>query len=389
MLANLRKSKVVVLQMKVLIEPKPHKMVNTFLLFFIVHSMQIGVGIQGFQRIIYLEAKHDAWISVILGGIATAIVGFVMVKTLAAYESSDLFGIQYDVMGRWIGNFLNFLFVLYFLGAFHIIVRNYIEVIQAWIFPEVPNWLLALTLVYLVYYGLNGGLRTIVGVSFFSVVLSLWLILMLAYPFQFANWNYLFPILESSLTEIAMGAKQMTFTAIGFEIILVIFPFLKEKEKVHKHMQLGLLFTTVLYLALMVVSLAYFSGGQLERTIWGTLSLFKIVRFPFIERFEYVAITFWILLVLPNLMLYLWAATRGVSRMLNKKEKKVGWFLLAIIYITLVYPLNRTQINMMNDYFAQGAFYLIFGYPFLLYAAVVVKKKFFRKKGGANAENHH
>lgn len=182
--------------MKVLIEPKPQNLVNTFLLFFIVHSMQLGVGIQGFQRIIYLEAKQDAWISVIISGTASAMVGFVMVKTLAVYASSDLYGIQYDVFGKWLGNSINLVFALYSLGGFHVIVRNYIEVIQAWIFPELPNWMLSFTLVFLVFYGLNGGLRTIVGVSFFSVILSLWLIFLLAYPFQFANWDYYSPYLN-------------------------------------------------------------------------------------------------------------------------------------------------------------------------------------------------
>jgi spore germination protein (amino acid permease) len=374
--------------MKVLIEPKPQNMVNTFLLIFVVHSMQLGVGIQGFQRIIYLEAKHDAWISVILSGVASAIVGFVMVKILAAYACSDLYGIQYDVFGKWLGNSMNIIFVLYSLGGFHVIIRNYIEVIQAWMFPELPNWLLSFTLVFLVFYGLNGGLRTIVGVSFFSVTLSLWLILMLAYPFQFTNWDYLFPLFESSVTEILKGAKQMTFTIIGFEIIYVIYPFLKEKDKVHRHMQYGLLFTTILYLGLMVVSLAYFSGGQLERTIWGTLSLFKIVRFPFIERFEYVAITFWVLLILPNLMFYLWSASRGIARIFGKKEKKINWLFLLVLYLSLLYPMNRMEINMLNDYFAQGAFYTVFCYPFLLYLAVLIKKKLFQKKGGSsNAES--
>lgn len=372
--------------MKIHIEPKPHNMVNTFLLIFVIHSMQVGVGIQGFQRIIYMEAKHDAWISVILSGAATAIIGFIMVKTLSFYENSDLYGIQYDVLGKWLGNLINILFVLYFLGGFHIIVRNYIEVIQAWVFPEVPNWLLALTLVYLVYYGLNGGLRTVVGVSFFSVILSLWLNLLLAYPIQFANWDYLFPLLEASITDMLRGAKQMTFTVIGFEIIYVIYPFLKEKDRVHKYMQYGLWFTTLLYLALMVVSLAYFSGGQLERTIWGTLSLFKIVRFPFIERFEYVAITFWVLLILPNLMLYMWAASRGLSRIFNKKEQKVSRILLLFVFLTLLYPLNRVQINMFNDHFAKIALYIVFVYPVLLFGTVLIKKKFFRKKDEANAQ---
>lgn len=374
--------------MKIHIEPKPQNMVNTFLLIFVIHSMQVGVGIQGFQRIIYMETRHDAWVSVILSGGATAIIGFIMVKTLSVYENSDLYGIQYDVLGKWLGNLINILFVLYFLGGFHVIVRNYIEVIQAWVFPEVPTWLLSLTLVYLVYYALNGGLRTVVGVSFFSVVLSLWLILLLAYPFQFTNWDYLFPMFEASITEMVRGAKQMTFTVIGFEIIYVIYPFLKEKDHVHKYMQYGLGFTTILYLMLMVVSLAYFSGGQLERTIWGTLSLFKIVRFPFIERFEYVAITFWVLLILPNLMLYMWAATRGISRIFNKKEQKVSWILLTFIFLTLLYPLTRIQINLLNDYFARGALYIVFAYPLLLFGAVLIKKKFFRKKDETNAQKN-
>ena len=178
----------------------------------------------------------------------------------------------------------------------------------------------------------------------------------------------------------------MTFTVIGFEIIYVIYPFLKEKDRVHKYMQYGLGFTTILYLALMVVSLAYFSGGQLERTIWGTLSLFKIVRFPFIERFEYVAITFWVLLILPNLMLYMWAATRGISRIFNKKEQKVSWVLLLFIFLTLLYPLSRVQINLFNDYFARGALYIVFAYPLLLFGVVLIKKKLFGKKDEANAQ---
>lgn len=366
--------------MKVLINPKPQTLVNAFLLVFIIHSMQIGVGIQGFQRVIYLEAKQDAWISVVISGILTAVIGWVMVKTLELYQSADLYGIQYDVFGKWLGNLLNLIFVLYFLGGFYVIIRNYIEVIQAWIFPELPTWFLSISLMFLVSYAISGGFRTIVGVSFFSIVLSLWLILMLTYPFQFANWDYLLPIFEARLTEILSGAKQMTFTVIGFEIIYAVYPFIKEKEKVNKFMQLGLFLTTILYLALMIVSLAYFSGGQLERTIWGTLSLFKIVRFPFIERFEYVAISFWALIILPNMILYLWAGSRGLGRIFGKSAKKMSWVLMPVLFITLQFSFTRTEINLINDYYAKIAFYIVYIYPFALYGMALIKKKFFSKR---------
>jgi spore germination protein (amino acid permease) len=368
--------------MKVLIHPKPQSLIGAILIFFVVHSMQIGVGVQGFQRVIFLEAKHDAWISVLISGAVTHIIAWIMIKTLMLYDSADLYGIQYDIFGRWLGNLLNLLFVLYCLGAFYVIIRNYIEVIQAWVFPDLSTWFISITILFLVAYGLSGGLRTIVGVSFFSIVLSLWIIFLLAFPLQFANFDYLFPILEASFREILMGAKQMTFTVIGFEIIYSVYPFVKEKEKVNKYLQLGLLFTTLLYLALMLVSLSYFSAGQLTRAIWGTLSMFKIVRLPFIERFEYVAITYWVLLILPNLMLYLWAASRGIGRMFNKSEKKIGWMFITLIFFSLLIPLTRVGINNANNYFSKAAFYMVYCYPILLYIAAMIKKRFFKKQGG-------
>ncbi|UZM97714.1 spore germination protein [Lysinibacillus sp. MHQ-1] len=87
------------------IQLNPKEMINAYLLFFVVHSAQIGVGIQGFQRIIYQDARQDAWISVLIAGIATHIVTFCMIKTLDIYGSHDLYGIQQDIFGKWMGNF--------------------------------------------------------------------------------------------------------------------------------------------------------------------------------------------------------------------------------------------------------------------------------------------
>ncbi|WP_035319508.1 GerAB/ArcD/ProY family transporter [Metabacillus indicus] len=357
------------------IKPKPQELIPALLVFFIIHSAQLGVGVQGYQRIIYQASKQDAWISVILSGAATCIIGFIMLKTLSKYETADIYFIHNDIFGKWIGFLFNTTYVVYCLGALLTILRNYIEVVQAWMFPELPTWFLAFTLMVLVLYGVLGGLRVVVGVSFFSVVLSLWMLLLLSYPAKFSNWTYLLPIFESDLSDIFLGAYQMTFTVIGFELIYTVYPFIKNKKEAMKYTQLGLIYTTLLYTFLIVISLAYFSGDQLKQTIWGTLSLFKIVRLPFIERFEYVAIAFWMLIIIPNLMLYLWAATRGVSGYLPRKEKLVIiLFVVAIILISQMFK-TRIQINEMNNYFAIISFCFVFCYPVILYLLAAVKNR--------------
>ena len=366
--------------MKNAIQLNPKDMINAVLLFFVIHTTQVGVGIQGFQRIVYQDAKHDAWISVLLAGLATHIIAFIMIKTLEMYSSDDLYGIHQDVFGKWIGNFLNCIYLIYCIAAFFTILKNYIEVIQTWVFQNVNTWLLTATLLLLIIYAVTGGLRVIVGLSFFSFIFSLWLFPMLIYPLEFTGNSSLFPILESNMAGILKGAQSMTFTIIGFELLNVVYPFVKEKKKVKKHVHLGLLMTTITYLCFMLVSLTYFSEGQLNKTIWATLSLFNIIKFPFIERFEYLAICFWMLLILPNLCLYLWAAYRGVIRMVNISLNKVVWIIAFLTFLSSQVIQTRTEINKFNDYFAHVAFYIVFVYPIFLYAMAVLKKKFSSKK---------
>ncbi len=354
---------------------KPNYLVNAFLVFFVVHATQIGVGLQGFQRIIYRDAHQDAWISVLIAGLGTSILVFVIIKTLELYESSDIYGIHYDVYGFFFGRLFNAIYIFYVLICFFVVLRNYIEVIQAWVFPELSLWFLSLSIILLVVYGITSGIRSMVGIAFFSVTLSLWLLVFLVYPLQYARWDQMLPMMEADILSLLKGAYNMTFTMLGFEILYVIYPYIKEKKKVQKFAQFGLLFSTIIYVALMIVAIIYFSGMQLERTIWATLSLFKIVRLPFIERFEYVAITYWMLIILPNLIFYMWSACRGIKRMFNIEETKSVWFFSAIILIAVQFIVTRTQVNMINDYFAKFAFYVVVCYPFVLYATAWLRKR--------------
>ncbi|WP_341302861.1 GerAB/ArcD/ProY family transporter [Lysinibacillus sp. FSL H8-0500] len=372
--------------MKNPLQLNPKDMVNTYLLFFVMHSAQIGVGVQGFQRIVFQDAKHDAWISVLLAGIATHIVTFFMIKTLEIYGANDLYGIQQDIFGKLIGNVLNILYIFYCFMSFFSILRNYIEVIQAWIFPSISAWFLAITLLIIIIYAFTGGLRVIVGVSFFSVVLSLWIIPMLAFPLKFSSINSLLPVLETDFRSILKGAKSMTFTIIGFEILMVIYPFLNDKKHVQKYAHLSLLATTAIYVAVMAVSITYYSNEEIVKTVWATLTLFSFISFPFIERFEFMAVCFWMLIILPNLCLYLWAAYRGAIRLVNIGHTKFVWLFAFFIFLGTLFVQTRVQINAINNQFANIAFYAIFVYPIVLWIIAALKKKITTKKEQKNEQ---
>ena len=358
--------------------------INASLFFFVVVATQIGVGIHGFQRVIVKDASNDAWISVIFATIFSHIVVFVMIKTLELYPSNDLYGINIDIFGKYIGNFLNLIYVMYCSFSFYSVIKNYIEVINTWVFPNLSQSFIAITLLLLTIYAFSGGLRIMIGVCFFSFFTGLWILIILFMPLEFAHYNHIFPIFKNDLTSILKGAYSMTFTIVGFEIINILYPFAKEKKKVQKYVHLGLLFTLLIYLSVILVTIVYFSENQLERTVWATLTLFSVVKLPFIERIEIIIICFWMMIILPNLCLFSWAAYRGINRIKKMRETTFIWIFSFLIFIANIPIQSRTQIDKTNNLFAQIAFCIVFIYPFLLYIMALIKKMLFKNRERSN-----
>jgi spore germination protein (amino acid permease) len=371
--------------MKVNLHPKEGLLINAFMLVFIIHSVQVGVGLAGLPRVVYLEAKHDAWISVFLAGMITSVVLVVIIQMLKQYDSADLYGIHFDIFGKWAGHSLNFIYMIYMSSTFFIILMNYVEIVQVWIFPTLPTWQLSLVLILLVIYAVYGGIRVIVGVAFLSVVATIWLAAVLFVPLQFGDFTHLFPIMNVNTKQLLMGSHRTTLSMLGFEIIMFVYPFVKEKRKAMLFVQIGNLITTFMFTIATLISIVFFASNSLEKTIWPVLSMFKIVRLPNLERFEFIAVSFWMLIILPNMCFYLWAASKGFSRILRKKQKWGVWLIAIVTFAATFFINSRYQMNTITDIVAKVGFYLAFCYPVLL-AGIVFIKKWFKSRVSKHAE---
>ncbi|AMO86327.1 GerAB/ArcD/ProY family transporter [Solibacillus sp. FSL K6-1781] len=364
------------------LQVNPTQTFNAPLLFFIICSTQIGVGIHGFQSIIYRDAKQDAWISIIISFIAAHIVVYIIFKVLELYESNDIYGVNINLFGKYLGNLINLTYIVYCGLAYFAIIKNYSDVINTWVFPSLSASFITITLLITVSYAFTGGLRVIIGVCFFSFFFSLWILVVLLFPIEYSNINYLLPVLNNDFKSLLKGAYSMTLTIVGFEIINTIYPYVKEKNKAQKYVHLGLMCTLAIYLFVMLVTLTFFSGEQLEKSIWATLSLFSIVRLPFLERIELITVCYWMMIILPNLCFFVWSAYRGVSRMINITDKKFVLIFSVLIFIGSLIVKTRIEVHTFNDYFGNYAFYIVFIYPIFIYFIALLNKKVFKRKAG-------
>ncbi|WP_421381228.1 GerAB/ArcD/ProY family transporter [Bacillus salacetis] len=356
-------------------KPVPeNRKISPFIVFFLIHSIQVGVGVLGYQRIIAKSAGYDAWMAVIAAGILTNFILFLIYKVVQT-GGGDLVEANKTAFGKWLGKAFDLVFLLYFCLIAITICRTYIEVVQVWMYPRMASWFFSILFFMLVIYVVNGGLRAVAGTAFFGTVLPAYLILTFGFTFPFSDFRNLFPVWDHSMLDMLKSTRDMTLSFLGYETLLVFYPYISQGEKSKKWAHISLIVTTVLFTLLTLVSFAFFSEGQLEKTVWATLSMWKIVEMPFVERFEYIGIANWCLIILPNVCITLWCASRIAKRSfkMNQRKTLIILSLLCIIVISTIQ--DRNQINTLNDITSKVGFYLNFVFiPFLLLMILLMKK---------------
>ncbi|GAE92835.1 spore germination protein [Gracilibacillus boraciitolerans JCM 21714] len=346
-------------------KPDITQMVSPFLLVFILHASQIGEGILSFERQISKVAGYDSWISVLLTGLATTIIVILIWRIVS--DNNDLIDVHSEVFGKVIGKSISFLFGLYFFSVAITVLRSYIEIIQIWLFRDLDVTLFLIILYLLILYIVLGGFRIVVGFAFFSVFITLFLAIFNYAAFSNGYIDNLLPILNSKWINIIKGIEPMTFGFLGIELILIYAPFIHRFKTGLKWAVIGNGLTTIFYLFSTLAMFVYYNIEQLQKITWPALQLWKVIDFPFVERFEFIGISLHFIAIIASSNLYFWAGTQCLHRISNISFKKIA-ILFSLIGVFSVFYINSfLMIEKLTTFISKFGVYLLFGYIPLLF----------------------
>lgn len=349
------------------------KKLAPFFAFYIVGSVQVGIGVLSFQRDIAKVAGYDAWISIIITGIVISIVVLMMYKMFKVAKGGFL-AIHSFIFGKAISKIIGTIIIAYLIMLAISSVRSYTEIVQVWMFERLSTFWFSLFFLLAVIYIVSGGIRTVTGMSFLSFFLPIMIFPVSLFTLPYSDFSDLLPIFNHSFIDILMAGKTMTLTIVGFEVMLFIIPFIKEPETSKKWVLYSVLFTTLFYLILAILSFGYFPENQLEKNIWPSLTIWKIIEFPFIERFEYIGIALWFAIVLPNTSIVIWCAGRLVKEIFSIKQRTITPFLCGVVLIGCLFLTSRKEIAAFTSFVSEISFYFCFVYLPLLFLLTMIRK---------------
>lgn len=174
-----------------------------------------------------------------------------------------------------------------------------------------------------------------------------------------------------------MSTKEVAPMYLGFETVLVYFSFIKNRDKASKWGHFSLLYTTLLYTLLAIFTFMFFSQGKLQRLEWPTLTMIKIIQFPFLERFEFIFIFTWLLAVMPVICIYLWSAIRCIKCTIPKiKPTYILLGLLIVFFIANIKFIDIKYDNLLAKMTLYSGLAFLFCYVPILFVISIVWKKF-------------
>lgn len=355
--------------------------VSAFFTFFLIHSSQTGIGILNFQSQVIKHAEQDAWISLIITWAATHIILYIIFKLLGG-GTNDLVAVHQYCFGKAIGSIMSVMALVYFWLASLTVLRAYIEVIQIWVYPSIKTWQLCFVFGLTFYYIISSGFRSLTGFSFWGVILPAFLFFLIYFPLMHANYIYLLPAFSHSLSELFLSSKGYALLFLGFEWILMFYPFLKSSNNrdISKWAYLGNIYTLIVYLIITLISFLYFNQEVLQHLPWPTLMMVKIVKFSFLERFEYVFIFIWLLVIISPICISLWACTRIVKRTFSIPPKATLLFLLIAEMIVSVYLQEFKSVDYLVNFTSNVGIGFVFVYLPLLLIIKWIKSYFMKNR---------
>ncbi|KQL56401.1 MULTISPECIES: GerAB/ArcD/ProY family transporter [Bacillaceae] len=339
--------------------------VSSFFVLFLVFFMQIGVGIFTFQKSIAEIVGNDGWIAILFS--AASIMVIIRLIYYILDERMTIADIHTRFFGKYLGKVIDVFFILYFCLFASTIVVIYVDMVIIWVFPDMYHGILIFIMLALALLFTRSGFRTIMGLSVLTIFMTVPLLLYSNYPQGLLQMHNLTPIWNHSIRDIVVASREMTFQFLGFEVLLVAFPFIRNAKQSLKWAQVGVILSTCVYLFTYILAYLVFTENHLINIIWPTLSVW---------RMEYLGISIWLLILLPNICMYLWAASYLGKRAVGWKQKHWLIGLVILVFTSAILERRYFSLDEVQHIINTLGFYTLYLYvPFLTVLTFIFKKR--------------
>lgn len=313
-----------------------------------VVSIQFAIGILSVTKAAVNAAGHDGWMSILAAGIIVGVAMLTSIVLCNRFKDKSILDIDREIFGRYAGFCINIVLVIYLVIATAINLRYFVITVSMWLLSSTPMWIITLLVLAPSVYIVFKGLKNICRFSVIIFPIMFMAILLLIYGVMKIRVTLLLPLGSGGFAAVIKGVPSMAFSYMGFETLLFIFPYIKDRHNAGKSAVIAVLAITAFYVATSVVIIGIFGENYVKHLVYPLTSLARLVRFPIFERIDLYFYALWI----PGMVLcinsYLFCTFDSIKKIFRIKSSLPLLAVLVLVMLILGGFIN--DINKSIEY---------------------------------------
>ncbi|SKA76257.1 spore germination protein [Caloramator quimbayensis] len=361
--------------------------ISNIQLCVLVFNIVLGIGILTLPASLTKAAENDGWILCIISGLLCILSIYFMCYVGNKYAEYGLVGTLKKLFGGFVGTALAIPIILYYIFFCSVEVRLFAETAKLYLLPNTSLEIIILPLIILAVLLSRTGIESIA--RFFESItpfIFFLIFVLITVTIPKSDYSNIRPFLGTPLTKLIKGISVSIFSYAGFEILLLIFPYLRTPKKAFKFSSAGLIIIIVFYVFADIQCLAKFGVKETESFIYPTISLIRASQVPggFIERLEGLLLALWVTSVFTTLVGLLFSLSVVLSDVLkHKKPKHIVSMFIPIIYIVALWGDSVAELFELSDKLMNTlGLYSIGILPLLMFLFSLFRKRDVKKSEG-------
>lgn len=336
---------------------------------FLIHGVQVGVGLLTLPRELAEKAGTDGWIALILGWLFSTLGSLIIIQVMKKYPNGTIIDLLTHFFGKWVGKIAAFIFVLYFAFLGSIVFVREGLFIQFWVLPQTNLFILLLLLSIPSYLIVRNNITILGRYAELVFFMTTWVLFFYSTPLKEAHWLHLLPFIKEGWEPILAAAKTTTFSFLGFEIAFFLYPFLQKKQKASIGIVIANTLTLAVFLIVTIVAFTFYSPDEITQYKEPTINLLKIVEFRFLERLEIVFLSLYIFVISTTVLPLFFSTVLSASQLFGKQDhsKYVVWLLLLNLVYVLLLPQSLAGNRQLQKEIESISLILVYVFPICLW----------------------
>jgi len=360
----------------------PKHTISPYQAYALIITNVFGVGVLVFPRFLAKETGTDGILVILLMGILSSFILFVISKLGKLYPGMSFVGICREVLETkempWLGKISSglflALFVVIWLMGMGMVVRTFGQVMVTAVYQRTPIVVIMLMMVVAATYVSHS--RADVLARFNEFLLPFIFspgILLIAALIQEGRMEYVLPLFQTDWKHLMKGLSTMVFSFTGIELALIFMgAYQHPKKALRPHMTAMFVITVFGYWLTYLVCLAVFGREELTRLAWPMLELMKVVHIPgmILERLESAVLSIWVIAVFTTLTNTMFAITHTLHMFFGLANHHRKWLTLLIggvIYGMTLFSTNAYELSQWGGMISYMWLFYLLVIPSLLY----------------------